>query len=236
MDQQNLKGGCYVLAGVFGGGLQPLIDARHGAKHLSQYFLGLKGGASPIYSFGKSDVLVFILAGEAAVTISGHTFKATPEAGLYIGPGEAFAIKGDASLLVTVCPEAVAETLDAMPDNFDETYPERMVAPDPKKREEMGERYYQVLVSKNVGSEQVTQFIGEIPKSKAPSHHHLYEEALYVLGGEGFMWTEDVKAPVFKGSIIFLPKRQQHSLECTSDEGLRVVGHFYPAGSPGENY
>ena len=140
-------------------------------------------------------------------------------------------------ILITVCPEEDgAKVLEEMPDNFDGGFPERVVEVDPSKKEAMGDRFFQVLVSKGVGSDQVTQFIGEIPLSKAPSHFHLYEEALYVLSGEGLMWTEDQQGAVKAGSIIFLPKRQQHSLECTSKSGLRVAGHFTPAGSPDENY
>ncbi|MCH8323218.1 MAG: cupin domain-containing protein [Proteobacteria bacterium] len=140
-------------------------------------------------------------------------------------------------ILITVCPEGVgAKVLEEMPDNFDGNFPERVVEVDSSKKEAMGDRFFQVLVSKGVGSAQVTQFIGEIPLSKAPSHHHLYEEALYVLSGEGLMWTEDQNGAVKAGSIIFLPKRQQHSLECTSKSGLRIAGHFTPVGSPAENY
>ena len=157
--------------------------------------------------------------------------KALSLEGRGLGEGE-MKSEGDLTLLVTVCPEAAAEVLDVMPNNFDAAAPDRLAAPDASKREEMGDRHYQVLASTG----NATQFIGEIPKSKAPSHHHLYEEALYVLEGEGFMWTDDAKAPVSPGSVIFLPKRQEHSLECTSKSGLRVAGHFYPAGSPAENY
>ena len=298
MEKITLKGGCFVLAAVYGEGntdggspLSQVIGTTTGSLHLSQFRLSVKegqspqnsgAGQSPIYSFGQSDVLLFVIDGHPQVTISGKTFEAAPEAGLYVRPGEAFQItpspqssptrgeeahnipsplmgegqnvdngqnpkalsldgrglgEGDSlRMLVTVCPEAEVQQLDAMPTNFDETFPDRLVAPDASLREEMGERYYQVLVGKKQGSEQVTQFIGKIPKSKAPSHHHLYEEALYVLSGEGFMWTGDMSAPVSPGSIIFLPKKQEHSLECTSDAGLRVAGHFYPAGSPAENY
>ncbi|MCH8173418.1 MAG: cupin domain-containing protein [Proteobacteria bacterium] len=140
-------------------------------------------------------------------------------------------------ILITVCPEGDgAKVLEEMPDNFDGGFPERVVEVDSSKKEAMGDRFFQVLVSKGVGSAQVTQFIGEIPLSKAPSHFHLYEEALYVLSGEGLMWTEDQQGAVKAGSIVFLPKQQQHSLECTSKSGLRVAGHFTPAGSPAENY
>ena len=298
MERQDLKGGCYVLSGVTGEGLRPLIGADTGAEHLSQYALHVKG-ESRIYSFGQAEVLLFVTAGTATVTISGKSFEARPESGLIVRPGEAFRVtpspqpsppvgrgspaerstkalslaksavasreggrgeskmkseaKGsnkalsldgrglgegemkretEATLLITVCPEAKVKTLDTMPNNFDASVSDRLAAADASKREEMGDRSYQVLASTG----NVTQFIGEIPKSKAPSHHHLYEEALYVLSGEGFMWTDDVKAPVSPGSIIFLPKKQEHSLECTSDAGLRVAGHFYPAGSPAENY
>ena len=46
----------------------------------------------------------------------------------------------------------------------------------------------------------ITQFIGHIPTSKAAPHRHLYEEAIIVLYGEGYMWTEDSKAPVRAGT------------------------------------
>ncbi len=263
MKRTDLMGGCYILGAVAERQdlLLPVIGRDFGAKHLSQYVLDLSGSPSPIYAFGTSDVILFAVAGSATVNVSGKTFEMPPESGLYVRPGEAFQVapktqkmsspppSGDPDarlrghdnktlrLLITVCPEGNgAQVLEAMPDNFDAEFPDRLVEVDPAKKEAMGERFVQVLVSHGAGSRQVTQFIGEIPLSQAPSHHHLYEEALYVIEGEGFLWTEDVKAAVKPGSIIFLPKRQQHSLECTSNSGLRVAGHFYPAGSSAENY
>lgn len=142
----------------------------------------------------------------------------------------------DVLALVTVAPGGAFRDVGEMPGNFDDKFPERAVRPDPQKRKEMGDRFYQVLAGKRQGASQLTQFIGEIPKSKAPAHHHNYEEALWVLAGEGRMWTGESSAEVKAGSIIYLPKGRKHSLECTSDPGLRVAGHFYPAGSPAENY
>jgi len=235
-----LAGGCYVLdpfdpeANV----LTPLIDGGSGAKHLSQYALCLNGKTTPVLSFGDSDVVVFAVSGAAAAVVSGRAFEVPEHAGLFIRPGEAFQLEpnGDFKALVTVCPEAVVNEPDSISDAFDDDFPRRVVEIDPAKKEAMGDRFYQVLVSTGVGSKNVTQFIGEIPVSKAPAHHHLYEEAIYVLDGEGFMWTEDQKAPVKPGSVIFLPRKQEHALECTSSSGLKVVGHFYPTGSPAENY
>ena len=57
-----------------------------------------------------------------------------------------------------------------------------------------------------------------------------------ILSGEGFMWTEGKRAAVRPGDIIFLPRKQIHSLECTAADGMRLMGAFYPSGSPAVNY
>ena len=82
----------------------------------------------------------------------------------------------------------------------------------------------------------MTQFLGELPRSRAAGHHHLYEETITILSGSGHLWTEAACATVQPGDVIFLPRRQRHSLECTSAGGMRLVGVFYPAGSPAINY
>lgn len=242
MEKIELDGGCYVLPpGIEGTlNLKKVIGGLFGAKHLSQQIMTLGQAPTPILSFGKSQVVLFIIAGTPTITIAGKAFQAGPEAGLCVCPGEAFRVAtggGFGQILITVCPEHRAfPIVKSIGDNFDDAYPDRLVAADAARKEEMGDRTYQVLVGENAGSSQVTQFIGKIPPGKAPSHHHLYEEALYILSGEGRMWTGDKCAPVGPGSIIFLPSKQEHSLECISKDGLRLAGHFYPAGSPAENY
>jgi quercetin dioxygenase-like cupin family protein len=64
----------------------------------------------------------------------------------------------------------------------------------------------------------------------------LYEETITVLAGEGFMWTDNSRTPVRPGDTIFLPLKQAHSLECTSEGGMRLIGLFYPSMSPAINY
>jgi quercetin dioxygenase-like cupin family protein len=100
----------------------------------------------------------------------------------------------------------------------------------------MGPRYFQVLVDKRIGSRVITQFIGHIPPSKAAPHRHLYEEAIIILSGEGCMWTESRKANVSAGDVIFLPRKQLHSLEATSADGMDVVGVICPGDNPSINY
>ncbi len=87
-------------------------------------------------------------------------------------------------------------------------YPQRIASIDPSQRHKMAERYYQMLVNREHGSTVVTQFIGNIPLSKAEPHRHLYEEALIFLNGEGVVWTEKTKTAVAAGDVLFLPRKQ----------------------------
>jgi mannose-6-phosphate isomerase-like protein (cupin superfamily) len=93
-----------------------------------------------------------------------------------------------------------------------------------------------VLVDEEVGSTQVTQFVGSIPPGRAPDHFHNYEEVLVILSGVGRMWTGETHTPIAAGTCIYLPKGQVHCLENIGDDELRLLGVFYPAGSPSVRY
>ncbi len=108
--------------------------------------------------------------------------------------------------------------LDEMPTAFEAQYPQRDATIDPAQRHKMAERYYQMLVNREHGSTVVTQFIGNIPLSKAEPHRHLYEEALIFLNGAGVVWTEKTKTAVAAGDVLFLP-RKQAALGAVHDAG-----------------
>ncbi|HEY4970847.1 MAG TPA: CDGSH iron-sulfur domain-containing protein [Steroidobacteraceae bacterium] len=107
---------------------------------------------------------------------------------------------------------------------------------DPSQRHKMAERHYQMLVNREHGSTLLTQFIGNIPLSKAEPHRHLYEEALIFLNGAGVVWTERTKTTVAAGDILFLPRKQVHSVQCTTPGGFDIVGVIYPGDNPSINY
>ncbi|GEQ98312.1 hypothetical protein JCM17844_19490 [Iodidimonas gelatinilytica] len=242
-----LDGGCYVVTPtkttahhVGGWQIRPVIAGRDGARFLSQFLLQPGPDAQALTVEG-SEMVLFLNQGSAHITIGGKIFKAGPQTGFYVRPGEGFHARSlsdtPIELSCVICPTGPEPTpLDTMPDIFDDRIPQRMMAMDPAKRQTMADRFYQVLVGEDMGSKQVTQFIGEIPRSRAAAHRHLYEEAITILSGEGFMWTENARAAVKPGDVIFLPKKQLHSLECTSESGMRLMGAFYPAGSPAINY
>jgi quercetin dioxygenase-like cupin family protein len=123
-----------------------------------------------------------------------------------------------------------------MPHNFNAGHPNRVAEIDPAQRQTMAERYYQLLINREHGSEVMTQFIGNIPQSKAEPHRHLYEEVLVVLNGDGMVWTENLKTAIGPGDVLFLPRKQIHSVQCISPGGLDLVGVIYPGNNPSINY
>ena len=218
-----------------------VIGAADGAKQLSQFVATVTTGQSPILRYPGSDAVLFIGSGKGIVSISGHEFSVSTETGVCVKPGEAFQITNDDAepilMNISVCPHCeTPEFLDQMPDTFDALVPDRVQGVDENKQEAMADRFFQVLIGDKSHGTPVTQFIGEIPRSRAAHHRHIYEETITILSGEGFMWTDKTKTPVQAGDTIFLPLKQAHSLECTSPDGMRLIGLFYPSMSPAINY
>ncbi len=243
-----LDGDCYVIrvpeaAQQIHGNLKlyPVIGSPDNARFLSQFAMRIDPGESPVMRFAGSDTALYVISGKGRLNVGGQAFSIGPESGACIKSGEALSITNPGpdpiALNLSVCPPCAApEWLDRMPAAFDQSYPERVARVDEARREKMADRFFQVLIDHKSHGTEVTQFIGEIPRSRAAHHRHLYEETLTVLSGEGFMWTDETKAPVRPGDTIFLPRKQHHSLECTSEGGMRLVGVFYPSGSPAINY
>jgi mannose-6-phosphate isomerase-like protein (cupin superfamily) len=221
--------------------LGPVIHREDGANFISQFYAIIDSGSSGILCFPQSETVLFIQSGAGSVTIAGREFPVAAETGVLVRPGEAFSLRVNGNdamrLLLTACPQSQAPvSLPHMSSDFDESVMERVSHVDASRREPMADRFYQVLVGERPDESQITEFIGEIPLSRAAAHRHLYEEAIMVLAGEGFLWTEESRAAVAPGDILFLPRKVLHSLECTSATGLRLMGVFYPSGSPAVNY
>ena len=245
--RRRLDGGCYVVAPAKAQKIARdrlryayLVTRELGARFQTQVLLEVAGGASPVMSLGGRDVILFVLAGMGRAIISGRDFEVKPHDGVYVRPGEAVQLvpagRETLSVFALASPQGALEWPAAMPHNFDAEFPERVVSVDARQRTAMGPRYFQLLVDKRIGSRAITQFIGHIPRSKAAPHRHLYEEAIIVLSGEGYIWTETRKARVAGGEAIFLPRKQLHSLEAKSADGMLVAGVICPGDNPSINY
>jgi quercetin dioxygenase-like cupin family protein len=242
-----LNGRCYVISprlmplsshGALRYGY--LVSEETGACYQTQILLSLESGQSGPFTLGARDVILFVGAGRGRVRISGKDFAIRQLDGVYVRPGESIELTAEAGETLRVyllaSPAGPLEWLEQTQGGFDARHEHRVVSVDAAQRTAMGPRYFQLLIDKRVGSRIITQFIGHIPRSKAAPHRHLYEEALIVLSGEGCMWTEDRRAEVTAGDVIFLPRKQLHSLEATSSAGMDVVGVICPGDNPSLNY
>jgi CDGSH-type Zn-finger protein/mannose-6-phosphate isomerase-like protein (cupin superfamily) len=218
-----------------------VVTPRLGALFQSQFYAEVAGGSSPVIAADGRHTVLFVFQGGGDIEIGGRRFAVQPLTGIYVRPAEAYRVHNDsaAPLKFFVSNGPGSEDLlliDGMPLNFETQFPERVASIDPSQRHKMAERYYQMLVNREHGSTVVTQFIGNIPLSKAEPHRHLYEEALIFLNGEGVVWTERTKTPVRAGDVLFLPRKQVHSVQCTIAGGFDIVGVIYPGDNPSINY
>ena len=178
----------------------------------------------------------------ASITIDRDRFEIGPNSGIYIRPNQTFAIDNPGpdpiAIVSAQCPDPdrapqfVDVPATALPAN--DSSPIVRLAD--QRAQPTADRWYRVLVDDKVGSEQVTQFVGSIPPGRAPDHFHEYEEVLFILKGEGRMWAGETHTPIAVGSCIYLPKGQVHCVENTGTGELRLLGVFYPAGSPSVRY
>ena len=246
--QVMLDGQCY----VFSTGRAPLITRgamRYcqvvtpalGALFQSQFYAEVAAGSSPVISADGRHTVLFVMQGDGEIEIGARRFALQPLTGIYVRPSEAYRVinKSAAPIKLFVSNGPGSEDLvliDGMPADFEPQFPDRIASIDSSQRHKMAERYYQMLVNREHGSTVVTQFIGNIPLSKAEPHRHLYEEALIFLNGQGVVWTERTKTRVSAGDVLFLPRKQLHSVQCTTPGGFDIVGVIYPGDNPSINY
>jgi mannose-6-phosphate isomerase-like protein (cupin superfamily) len=160
--------------------------------------------------------------GEATFANSAHDevlYDLEKNIGIYIPAGVPMTLTGEAAYISSLTPATPSGRRTEVIRLADQPV------------QQTGDRWYVELVQA-----EVTQFAGSIPPGRAPDHFHLYEEVICILEGEGIMHAGESSTPVAAGSCIFLPIRQRHCLENTGSGELRLLGVFYPAGSPAVRY
>lgn len=138
------------------------------------------------------------------------------ERSVYLPAGDNLELSGDLTIVSALAPQAGASA----------SQPAGTPA-----LQRSGDRWYSELIQA-----EVTQFVGGIPPGRAPDHFHLYEEVICILDGSGIMHAGNSSTAITSGSCIFLPRRQVHCVENTGPGELRLLGVFYPAGSPAVRY
>ena len=217
------------------------VGKANGAEAISLRILEFGPGTSLGLRNRECDEVLYLLEQSCAVCIDGNEYDVRPETGIYLRPGQTLSVRNPGPDVVrfvsSQCPEeAFTGTVDIALDHEAPSRPAPIVRLSDRRALPTADRWYRVLVDDEIGSEQVTQFVGSIPPGRAPDHFHEYEEVLFILRGEGRMWAGETNTPIAPGSCIYLPKRQPHCVENTGTGELRLLGVFYPAGSPAVRY
>ena len=216
------------------------IGKATGADAISLRVLEFGPGTSPSLCNRECDEVFYLLEGNCRVRIDGDAYEVGSETGVYLRPGQTLRVENAGTDVIrfvsSQCPEETFAVIDDPEPCENKTHPASIVRLSDRRALPTADRWYRVLVDDEVGSEQVTQFVGSIPPGRAPDHFHEYEEVLFILRGEGRMWAGDTNTPIRPGSCIYLPKRQVHCVENTGTGELRLLGVFYPAGSPAVRY
>jgi mannose-6-phosphate isomerase-like protein (cupin superfamily) len=242
-----LEGGCRVGELREGrpetrGGLTTFrhVGRGAGATAISLRVLELGPEASCSLANRACDEVLYVLEGRGRARLEEGTREVAPDTGLYLRPGAKLELENPASaplvLASSRCPDGDEEGGTAVLRANEPSPALPIVSLEERHAEATADRWYRVLLDERVGSREVTQFVGGIPPGRAPDHFHEYEEVLCILSGTGRMWAGRSHAPIGPGSWVFLPRRLLHCVENTGAGELRLLGVFYPAGSPAVRY
>ncbi len=210
-----LEGGCRIAS------LKEGEPTRNGALRIWQHFEGalslrvLELDGEATLSNASHDETLYVVDGDG---FANETAVAKDSA-IDLPPNQELHLRGAMTLISSLCPAAEEQRAISI------------VHLDDQPVQRTGDRWYRELIQG-----ETTQFVGAIPPGRAPEHFHLYEEVICILDGTGVMWAGATSTPIATGSCIFLPRKQRHCVENTGTTELRLLGVFYPAGSPAVRY
>jgi mannose-6-phosphate isomerase-like protein (cupin superfamily) len=203
------------------------LDASVGCRNVTQRVLRFAAGRSMPRRTACEEVW-FVAAGHGTLLLDGREHALEPEVGVLLEPGTSWVLdnpgEGELVVVAVQVPGAREPLAGAAAP------PVLRLAEQPAMT--TGDREFRILVDPEIGCQGVTQFVGWIPPGRAPTHHHPYEEVVYVLEGQGLLHLEESTRPIGPGSCLHLPPPVEHCLENTGTVPLRVLGVFHPAGSP----
>ena len=234
------------------------VGRATGAQAISLRVMEFAPGMSPAIRNDDCDQILYVLerghparmsepserpavAALQTIFIDGNQHQIGPDTGIYIRPNQIFALDNPGRDAITIissqCPDPDRSSQFVSPPSShpNTSAPAPIVRLADQRAQPTADRWYRVMVDDGMGSA-ATQFVGSIPPGRAPDHFHNYEEVLFILRGVGRMWAGETNTPIAAGSYIYLPKGQMHCVENTGEGELRLLGVFYPAGSPSVRY
>jgi mannose-6-phosphate isomerase-like protein (cupin superfamily) len=244
-----LNGGCRVYSADDGQfstlgnwTARTVISQSSGAQRITQTVSDYAPGLSPSVVNPGAEEVFYVAAGVGKCSVNGFEYALRPGAAVFVPPGAVYNIENTSAetirLVSSCCPEDPRRHIVDGPLPAGSGEPPRLLVHEDLREDIRAgqDRLFRYLVYTDLGCKQITQFAGWIPPSKAPVHYHTYEEAAFILEGHGIVHTDDDSCEFAAGSSIFFPIGVRHCVENPGPSTIKLLGAFYPSGSPGEAY
>ena len=218
-----------------------VVSRGTGADRITQTISDYAPGVSPSIVNPKAEEVLYVAEGQGAAYIDGFEYPLRSGCAFFIPPGAVYRIenRGTESLQIVAsrCPEDSATKIASDVPPRSGNAPHLMIREEDREPIRAGkDRVFRYLVHTDLGCREVTQFAGWIPPGKAPFHFHTYEEAIYILEGRGIVHVDEGECEFSAGSSIYFPIGVRHCVENSGEATIKLLGAFYPSGSPGAAY
>jgi mannose-6-phosphate isomerase-like protein (cupin superfamily) len=204
------------------------FDETNGCERLEQRLIRFGAGRSAERTLAGQQEVLYVVGGRGRLDLDGQTHELEPNMGVYLAPGETYAVENTG-------PEELHVLSVLAPEDRAEAGGERKVTirfDDQPELDASEERSFRYLVNEDAGCFDVTQFMGIVQPSKAPFHSHAYDEVGYIVAGEGIAHVGGRSFPLRAGSCFHLPPDEVHCIENSGDGAMQILGVFHPSGSP----
>ncbi len=204
-----------------------VFDRSNGCERLTQRVVRFAPGESRPRSLEGRQEVAYVVSGRGTLVVGDEEHELGPDMGVYLVSGETYTVRNEGSEPLTVV--SVETPQEAEPP------PGRRTTVRFAEREELAadeNRTFRYLVHEDVGCSDVTQFIGIVKPCRAPDHSHPYDEVGFIVEGEGLAHVGGTSTPIGPGSCFHLPPQEVHCIENTGPGVMRIMGVFYPSGSP----
>jgi mannose-6-phosphate isomerase-like protein (cupin superfamily) len=202
---------------------------ENGCDRLEQRVIRFgRGRSSPRTLNGRQEVL-FVVSGAGTLRLDGTEHALGPNTGAFLAAGETYTVENERPEPLTIV--SVVTPQQSRPAA------ERRVTVRFDDRAELQadeNRSFRYLVHVDIGCLDVTQFVGIVKPCRAPDHSHAYDEVGYIVEGQGIAHVGGHSTPIGPGSCFHLPPQEVHCIENTGPGVMRILGVFYPSGSPKE--
>jgi mannose-6-phosphate isomerase-like protein (cupin superfamily) len=244
-----LTGGCRVYSAEDGQSstlgnwtARTVISQNSGAQRITQTVSDYTPGLSPAAVNPGAEEVLYVASGEGKCHVNGFEYPLSSGTAIFVPPGAIYNIENTGAeiirLVSSCCPEDPQRHIVDSPAPATSGQPPRLLVHEDLREDIRAgqDRLFRYLVNTDLGCKQITQFAGWIPPSKAPVHYHTYEESIFILEGYGVVHTDDESCEFGPGSSIYFPMGVRHCVENPGTSTIKLLGAFYPSGSPGEAY